>query len=621
MRLKFKGMSEYIGKYKLHLSILIDIVIFAISFGFAYWITDGFVEPVSAYTWSFFPICSVIVMVFQFAFKCYRVEWKYAGLVEIVNILFAYLLSLLASLVLEIIFFSAVPVAMMILFFFMSFSLSMLFRMLGRFTTVLKKQFKIEQSPQEKVIIYGGGYTGAVLVKRFCDKPEEGYDPVAIIDDDPKKHGKVISGVTVIGGREVLPDIVQKHGVKTVIIAISRNATREQLIEICHNLNKLNLNIKLTSSMSNPQEVLNSQLISLNSLNIGELLHRAEHKIDMELVDSIIRDKVIMVTGGAGSIGSEICRQALIFGCKKVIVYDHSEYGMFELGQELGKTYPPERYALEIGSVRDINKIRVVMEAYKPETVFHAAAYKHVPMMELSADEAVKNNVAGTENVINQCNASGVKKFILISTDKAINPANVMGATKRLAELVLEYKALTSVTHLAAVRFGNVLGSSGSVIPIFMNQINKRENITVTHEEMRRYFMTIPEAVRLVFQAGAMAKGGEVFVLDMGDPVYIKDLAKDLIRISGLELGKDINIKYTGLRDGEKMFEELSYNNENSDKTVHEGIFVCKLEKMEDSDFDKKLTLLKELAAEGEKEKLEEEIFKIVPSVYRKRSV
>ncbi|NCA93061.1 polysaccharide biosynthesis protein, partial [bacterium] len=282
----------------------------------------------------------------------------------------------------------------------------------------------------------------------------------------------------------------------------------------------------------------------------------------------------------------------------------------------LKKTYPKNRYFLEMGTVRDRAKLRAVMEKYKPDIVFHAAAYKHVPMMEISADESIKNNVFGTRNVIRQCNESGVGKFILISTDKAINPANVMGATKRVAELVLQNEAITSKTQLAAVRFGNVLGSSGSVIPTFIKQINEGGPITVTDKDMKRYFMTIPEAVRLVLQAGAMANGGEVFVLDMGEPVYIYDLAKDLILMSGMVPDKDIEIKISGLRPGEKLFEELQYGDENVDKTRHKDIFVCKLNNGGD-DVSDKLTKILEVAEEGNKEEAEKLLFDLVPSDYR----
>jgi FlaA1/EpsC-like NDP-sugar epimerase len=372
--------------------------------------------------------------------------------------------------------------------------------------------------------------------------------------------------------------------------------------------------------MSGADAVLNSDVISLKNLRIEDLLHRKEHKIDRELLDSFIKNKVILVTGGAGSIGSEICRQVLQYHCKHLIIFDHHEYGMFKMNEELKKSCASDLYSLEMGSVRDREKVRAVIEKYKPDVVFHAAAYKHVPMMEISADEAVKNNVIGTENVIEQCDMSGVKKFILISTDKAINPANVMGATKRIAELVLQCKSKTSSTQLAAVRFGNVLGSSGSVIPTFMEQINNRQNVTVTHPEMKRYFMTIPEAVRLVLQAGALAEGGEVYVLDMGEPVYIKDLAFDLIRASGLIPEKDIKIEYTGLRPGEKLFEELQYSDEDVDKTKHSGIFVCKLGNVDCKEFNMQLQILKEAAQSNDKKKVEDIIFEIVPSEYRENS-
>lgn len=604
-------------KTKIALAVLADIAIFAASFGFSLWVTDGFAR-LSGFLWAYYPICTLFTMLMMAVFKTYAVEWRFVGVLEVTHVIAAFIVSIFVSLILQLVFFFQIEVATTIIFYFVGFSMVMLYRIAPRFTTVLKKQFGIDMPVQENVIVYGAGYTGAVLVRRFIDKPEEGYKPVAIIDDDKSKHGKLIGGVSVVGGREVLAKTVEKYRANTVLIAISSNITKEQLIDICHHLNKLKVKIKVTSSLSNPNEVLNSKIMTLDNLNIGDLLHRDEHKIDEERLNGFIKGRTVLVTGGAGSIGSEICRQAMKGGCEKVIVFDHSEFGMFTIEKEFSKDFTG-RYKLEIGSVRDREKVRFVMEKYKPDVVFHAAAYKHVPMMEFSADEAIKNNVIGTENVIEQCNESGVKKFILISTDKAINPANVMGASKRIAELVLEHRAKTSKTILAAVRFGNVLGSSGSVIPIFMEQINQRKNVTVTHEEMRRYFMTIPEAVKLVIQAGAMAKGGEVFILDMGDPVYIKDLAEDLIRISGLEIGKDIDIEYTGLREGEKLFEELSYNEETADRTSHDDIFVCKLKTPEDKDFYAKLEEIKNLAKAGDKKQVEEKIFALVPSEYRKR--
>lgn len=495
----------------------------------------------------------------------------------------------------------------------------MLLRLAARFYLVLKKRFRVVGCNNENIIIYGAGYTGATLVKRLLDKPEEGYDPVAIIDDDPKKHKKFVSDIPIIGGRDCISYAIRKYKATTIAIAISK-IKRDDLISIYTYIKKFNIKIKVASNMSGADAVLKTDVISLKNLKIEDLLHRKEHKIDRDLLDEFINDKVIMVTGGAGSIGSEICRQALYYHCKHLIIYDHHEYGMFKMNEELKKTYTSEMYSLEIGSVRDSKKIKKVIKYHKPDVVFHAAAYKHVPMMEISSDEAVKNNVIGTENVINQCIENDVKKFILVSTDKAINPANIMGATKRIAELVLQCKAEKVKTQLAAVRFGNVLGSSGSVIPTFMNQINNREPITVTHPEMKRYFMTIPEAVKLVIQAGALAQGGEVFVLDMGQPVYIKDLAIDLIRASGLIPDKDIKIEYSGLRPGEKLFEELQYSDEDVDNTRHSGIFVCKLGNLDCEKFEKDLEKLKELAAKNDKSAVEEKIFEIVPSLYREKN-
>jgi FlaA1/EpsC-like NDP-sugar epimerase len=290
---------------------------------------------------------------------------------------------------------------------------------------------------------------------------------------------------------------------------------------------------------------------------------------------------------------------------------------MFDINEELKKTYNKDRYSLEIGTVRDRNKLREVMERYKPDVVFHAAAYKHVPMMEISADESIKNNVFGTKNVIEQCDESGVSKFVLISTDKAINPANIMGATKRVAELVLETLSRTTKTQLAAVRFGNVLGSSGSVIPTFIKQINQGGPLTVTDKKMKRYFMTIPEAVRLVLQAGALAKGGELYVLDMGEPVYIYDLACDLVLMSGLVPHKDIDINISGLRPGEKLFEELQYGDEDVDKTQHKDIFVTKFADIDTKRVVEIIDKMYVAASAGDKETSEKLLFELVPSEYR----
>ncbi len=614
-------VKNIVKRYTILFALLRDIGLGALAFVAAYWVNRGSLIslPSLRLLWVYFFICIFTTVSAMALLKNYRVEWRYAGITEIVNVVLAFIVSGVIATILKLSYFQKVYLSLLFLFYFFYFGFSLLWRLSARFVLVLKKRFRVVGIDNENMIVYGAGYTGATLVKRLVEKPEEGFDPVAIIDDDPEKHRRFVSDIPVIGGRDCIGYAIRKYKVTTIAIAISK-ITREQLLSIYTYIKKFNVKIKITSNMSGANSVLNSDVISLKNLKIEDLLHRKEHKIDKELLDSFINNKVIMVTGGAGSIGSEICRQALQYHCKKLIVFDHHEYGMFKIDQEFQKGYSDDMYALEVGSVRDREKVRTIIEKYKPDIVFHAAAYKHVPMMEISADEAVKNNVMGTENVIDQCNESGVKKFILVSTDKAINPANIMGATKRIAELVLECKSATSVTQLAAVRFGNVLGSSGSVIPTFMKQINNREPITVTHPEMKRYFMTIPEAVRLVIQAGALANGGEVFVLDMGEPVYIKDLATDLIRASGLVPDKDIKIKYTGLRPGEKLFEELQYSDEDVNITKHSGIFVCKLSGVDCEEFFGKLNRLKETAQKNDKAQVEELIFEIVPSEYREKA-
>ena len=408
---------------------------------------------------------------------------------------------------------------------------------------------------------------------------------------------------------------------EVIVIAISK-ISKTHLKDIYTRCKTVGLPIKIMPPMTDANAgIMQISTLSLRDIKIEELLGRDEFKVDRELIDLAVKDKVVCVTGGAGSIGSELCRQALDFGCKHLIIFDMHENGMFELNQEFSRVYDTSRYTLVIGTVREKKKLKETFEKYKPEVVFHAAAYKHVPMMEISATEAIKNNVFGTLNVIEQSLASGVEKFVLISTDKAVNPANVMGASKRLAEMVVQTMGKSqSKMKMAAVRFGNVLGSNGSVIPIFLKQIKEGGPITLTDRYIKRYFMTIPEAVRLVLQTGAFAGSGEIFVLDMGDPVYIYDLACDLIRINGLAPEQDVKIKVTGLRPGEKLFEELRYDKEMVDSTAHEGIFVTHMEDVDPKMFNAALDKLKKASESEDAEKTEDVIFEIVPSESRKKA-
>ncbi len=622
---KFK--LPYIGKNNITFAIIADIIIFFAAFSLSYVIDSMNIGIMHNAEYGMVMLlalpCMATTITLMYFMRMYRIMWKYAGTLELVKIIFVAGLSLALGVLYRGLFALAGPIynvhlSLVIIGFMLFFLFSISYKLFTKILLGVKNKLIMQKNTSHdinRVLIYGAGYTGSALVKRMLNNPKDGYLPVAIVDDDPEKKETTVSGITVVGDRNAIKDALTKYNANIIAIAITE-LTKKELRSIFDYIKQFNVRIMITNNFKDASSEINSDIISIRNIKIEDLLHRDEHTMDRELVDSVIKNKVVMVTGGAGSIGSELCRQALYYGCKKLIIFDQSENGMFEFNEELKKIYPKNRYFLEMGTVRDRQKLRSVMEKYKPDIVFHAAAYKHVPMMEISADESIKNNVFGTKNVIEQCNESGVSKFILISTDKAINPANVMGATKRVAELVLQSEAKTSKTQLAAVRFGNVLGSSGSVIPTFIKQINEGGPITVTDKDMKRYFMTIPEAVRLVLQAGAMADGGEVFVLDMGEPVFIYDLAKDLILMSGLVPGKDIEIKISGLRPGEKLFEELQYGDENVDKTKHKDIFVCKLSDVSEN-VQEKLEQILVAAEEGNKEEAEKLLFELVPSDYR----
>ncbi|MDR0426495.1 MAG: polysaccharide biosynthesis protein [Clostridiales bacterium] len=571
-------------------------------------------------------VASVVVTVVMFViFDCYNVIWKYAGRVEFFKFMFACLVDFLALAVLKLIFRTVVDVEFWIPQILMYLLFSALLSGLTRFSGGLLRYIRhVGYIVDERVLpgvkrtlVVGAGYTGSLVINRFINNPNEGYYPVAVLDDDPHKQGKRIYGVNVEGGLDVIGDVVKNRKVDTIVIAIM-NVSKSQLKRIYTKCSPFNLPIKIMPAITNAEQLSNN-VVSLRDIKIEELLGRDEFTLKKELIDLAVRDKTVLVTGGAGSIGSELCRQALLFGCKRLIIFDQHENGMFFLGNELAASYGPDRYTQVMGTVREKDKLKEVFAAYRPDIVFHAAAYKHVPMMEISATEAIKNNVFGTLNVIECANDAGTDKLVLISTDKAVNPSNIMGASKRIAEMLIETRGKRFTTKMAAVRFGNVLGSNGSVIPIFLKQIKAGGPITLTDRNIMRYFMSIPEAVRLVLQTGAMAESGEIFVLDMGDPVYIYDLACDLIRINGLVPNEDIEIKITGLRPGEKMFEELRYDNEAVDRTAHEGVFVNKMEAPDEKRFEKQLAELGRCAFSEDDERTAEVIFEIVPSPFRQQ--
>jgi len=432
-----------------------------------------------------------------------------------------------------------------------------------------------------------------------------------MVDDDKTKHGTKINGVPVASGREKIKDLAQQYKIDEIIVAIP-SASRKEIAELLKISKETRCKLK---TLPNIMEVMDGEVSvkQLRDVRIEDLLGRDEVKLNIEEISGYLTDEVVMVTGGGGSIGSELCRQIAKFNPRKLIIFDIYENNAYELQNELMFLYK-DKLDLEvvIGSCRDRERLREVFERYKPGVVFHAAAHKHVPLMEGNPSEAIKNNVFGTLNTCRRAVDFGAKKFILISTDKAVNPTNIMGASKRLAEIIVQSMNRMGDTKFAAVRFGNVLGSNGSVIPLFRKQILMGGPVTVTHPEVTRYFMTIPEAARLVIQAGAMAKGGEVFVLDMGDPVRIDDLARDMIRLSGLEPDMDIRIEYTGLRPGEKLYEELLMAEEGLVKTAHEKIFIGK---QQDMSFQEVIGCIKALESSMESdEMLRETMARLVPT-------
>jgi len=437
----------------------------------------------------------------------------------------------------------------------------------------MSKFKQMQHRNSNRVLIIGAGSAGTALANHLISSGDSRV-PVGFIDDDMKLWNRWINGLPVFGGRECLKTIIARHQVREVIVA-ARSISKEILRDIFEKCKETRCHLKLYETLQDVDENDLSR-VRIRDVSVEELLGRDPVNLEMEEVRFYIASRTVLVTGGAGSIGSEICRQVLSYGCKKLIVLDFDENGLFEINYELSLKYGKDSYEVVLGSIREEDRLEEIFSKYKPEVVFHAAAHKHVPLMESNPMEAIKNNVFGTLNVAKMADKHKVKKFILISTDKAVNPPNIMGASKRIAELCLQMMDRSSETEFAAVRFGNVLGSAGSVVPLFKEQIASGGPVTVTHPDIKRYFMTIPEAVQLVLQAGAMAKGGEIFVLDMGEPVKIIDLARTLIQLSGLQPEEDIKIVFTGLRPGEKLFEEINLSEEEVSKTSNNKIFVMK---------------------------------------------
>ena len=459
--------------------------------------------------------------------------------------------------------------------------------------TILNKYRNIKTS--NNVMIIGAGEATNVIMREIQSSSYLANSNIAcIIDDDRRKVGKYIRGVKVIGTRDKIKDAAKLYDIDEIIFAIpsASNEVKRDILNICK---ETDCTLKILPGV---YQMVDGEINvnSIRNVDVLDLLGRDPIEVDIESIMGYVKDKVIMVTGGGGSIGSELCRQLVSHKPKQLIIFDIYENNAYDIQQELKINYPDANVVTLIGSIRNVSRLESVFAQYKPDIVYHAAAHKHVPLMEVSPDEAVKNNVVGTWNVAKMADKYGVKKFVMISTDKAVNPTNVMGATKRICEMIVQTYNEISKTDFVAVRFGNVLGSNGSVIPLFKKQIEAGGPVTVTDPNIIRYFMTIPEAVSLVLQAGAYAKGGEIFILDMGEPVKIDDLAKNLIRLSGYTLGVDMEIKYTGLRPGEKLYEELLMKEEGLQETDNKLIHIGKPIEFDKENFFDNLEKLKEEA-------------------------
>ena len=460
------------------------------------------------------------------------------------------------------------------------------------------------------VMLIGAGEAGSIILQEFKNSKFVEKEIVCVIDDDPKKWGTFIHGVPVVGGRRKITQSVVRFGIQEIVLAIPtlKPHERKNIINICQQTG-----CKM-STLPGIYQLINCdvKVSMLRDVQIEDLLGREAVRTDLESIMSYVKDQKVMVTGGGGSIGSELCRQIADDQPKQLIIIDNYENAAYELQMELGRKHPELDVIVLIVSVQNRRKIREIFEQYKPDLVFHAAAHKHVPLMEYSPCEAIKNNVFGTMNVASEANRSGVKRMVLISTDKAVRPTNIMGASKRICEMVIQTYNQRSKTEYVAVRFGNVLGSNGSVVPLFKQQNREGGPVTVTHPDIIRYFMTIPEAVSLVLQAGAYAQGGEIFILDMGEPVKILDLAENMIRLSGLVPGEDIEIKFTGLRPGEKLYEELLIDDDNKKETANKRIFIGQPIKIDEAEFDEKMKEL-EKATFSEDENIRQVVKKLVP--------
>ena len=566
--------------------------------------------------YTYMPIHVIVTLLIFYFSRMYHSLWKFVGVHEIGYLLIGNGLSFVAQIIGMSLLHFSMPTGFHFIQVILQALLVSSLRFSYRFLRYLKgvKEQKLSAFNKWKnVMVIGAGEAGKTIIEEIVDSKLLTMKVCCVIDDDQNKLGRYINGIPIVGNRNAIQQNVEKYKIDKIILAMPSVPLQERknILEICK---MTRCELKTLPGM---YQILDGEVkvSQLRDVEIADLLGREPIQVNLEEIMGYVTNQVVMVTGGGGSIGSELCRQIAGYKPKQMIIFDIYENNAYEIQQELIRHYPDLNLEVLIGSVRNTHRVNTVFEKYRPDIVYHAAAHKHVPLMEVSPNEAIKNNVFGTYKTAKAASDYGVKRFVLISTDKAVNPTNIMGASKRLCEMIVQSLNRISDTEFVAVRFGNVLGSNGSVIPLFKKQIAEGGPVTVTDKNIIRYFMTIPEAVSLVLQAGAYAKGGEIFVLEMGEPVKIDDMARNLIRLSGYTPDVDIKIEYTGLRPGEKLYEELLMAEEGLKETANKLIHIGKPIEVDEEKFFAQLEELKE-ACYMDDEKIKEKVQAIVPTYH-----
>ena len=599
-------------KRRIFTFILLDMIILLLSSFLAIQLRYDFISAPELYLnniYKYLIIDVIILIIVNLFYRIYSNMWSYASIIELFDICFSNLTYILCELIYKTAFHIIMPRSYYPIKLILLIAFTGITRYSYRILRTIKELKIVKKNNTKNTMMIGAGEAGRLLINEIGNNPTDFKNKLlCVIDDNKNKKDTYIRGIPVVGTRKDIVAACKKYNIEEIIIAMP-SISKEKLSLIVDECNKTKCNIRILPNVS--EMIGKPSMTKVRQLSYEDFLGRNQVVVDsLEIIDTI-EDKKILVTGGGGSIGSELCRQIAKCRPKELIIFDIYENNAYDIEQELLRNYPGINLKTIIGSVRDYDRLEVVFKKYRPEIVYHAAAHKHVPLMEKSPNEAIKNNCLGTLNTAKLANKYKVKKFVLVSTDKAVRPTNVMGATKRICEMIIQTYNKKSQTDYVAVRFGNVLGSNGSVIPLFLKQIENGGPVTVTHKDITRFFMTIPEAVSLILQAGVYAKGGEIFVLDMGKPVKIYDLAEKIIRFKGLEPNVDIQIKITGLRPGEKLYEEILMDEEGLKETPNKLIHIGKPIKMNEKKFLKDLNNLIELSYKNEDD-IKEELAKIV---------